>query len=66
MPDSLNLAIANNPVTLNLFQGPSGRTLSSLRRGGIVASSLATRRSGNGVKWTLKQVQGDDNGNGIA
>ena len=58
-------AFATNPVTLNLFQGPSGRALSAKRRGGVLVSSFASQCSGNGAKWTLKQVQGDDNGNGF-
>ena len=60
------LVLNNHLVTLNLFQGPSGGTLSSLRRGVLVASLRAAQSSGRGAKWTLKQVQGDEFGFGIA
>ncbi len=49
-----------NPVTLNLFQGPSGRKSGASRRGTQTLGLLAITRSGGGVKWALKQVQGDD------
>ena len=64
MPDPV--AIATNPVTLNLFQGPF------LPASGVWSGTVANRvgsyaaRSGSVARWTLKQVQGDDNGNGIA
>ena len=48
------------PVTLNLFQGPSGRKYSVIRSGGMAASFRAAQSIGRGAKWTLKQVQGDE------
>ncbi len=51
-----------NPVTLNLFQGPSGRKRGAIGRGAHLTARLATQASGRGAKWTLKQVQGDDIG----
>jgi hypothetical protein len=50
----------SNPVTLNLFQGPSGRKRGATRTGTHPAVWLATARSGCAEKWTLKQVQGDE------
>ena len=49
-----------SPVTLNLFQGPSGSTGGAIRKGNLPTGLLAKLRSGLGVKWTLKQVQGDE------
>jgi len=54
------------PVTLNLFQGPSGRKFGANRRGAQPLGLFATARSGCGEKWVLKQVQDDDFGYGIA
>ena len=47
-------------VTLNLFQGPSGRKLGAGRTGTQPIGLLANARSGRGAKWTLKRVQGDE------
>ena len=46
-------------VTLNLFQGPSGRKPGASRTGTGPTGLLATARSGWEAKWALKQVQGD-------
>ena len=55
------------PVTLNLFQGPSGRKLGAHRIATQPTVWLASARSGCGAKWTLKQVQGDEIfGGGVA
>ena len=51
-----------NPVTLNLFQGPSGRTGGANRTGTLATGLLAAQHFGWGAKWTLKQVQGDETG----
>ena len=59
----MNFAVSptlTNPVTLNLFQGPSGRTLGASRRGTQPIGLLANLRSGWGAKWVLKQVQDDE------
>ena len=61
-----SLTIATKPVTLNLFQGPSGHKRGAIRRETHPTVWLATTRSGRGAKWTLKQVQGDEFGYGIA
>ena len=48
------------PVTLNLFQGPSGSKRGASRTGAQPIGMLATAHSGCAEKWALKQVQGDD------
>ena len=53
----------HNSVTLNLFQGPSGRTNGARGLGGKQASKPASSYSVREEKWALKQVQGDDIGN---
>ena len=53
---------APNLVTLNLFQGPSGRNCGVIRRGIHPTGRLAAARSGQAAKWALKQVQGDEQG----
>ncbi len=50
-----------SPVTLNLFQGPSGRKGGASRRGNPPLGLLAASRFGRGENWTLKKVQGDEN-----
>ena len=65
----MNLAAKLNlsgPVTLNLFQGPSGRTRGASRIGTQLAAQRATARSVWGAKWTLNQVQGDEVGSGAS
>ena len=49
-------------VTLNLFQGPSGSEFGASRMGVKPAGLSATPHSGCWDKWTLKQVQGDEQG----
>ena len=51
-----------NPVTLNLFQGPSGRKLGARRTATQPTAWPANARSDCAEKWTLKQVQGDEYG----
>ena len=46
-------------VTLNLFQGPSGRKPGASRKGTGPTGLLATARSGRWEKWALKHVQGN-------
>jgi hypothetical protein len=53
-----------NPVTLNLFQGPSGRKPGSSGRIANRSAWCANARFGRGEKWILKQVQDDDAGEG--
>ena len=53
------LTAGNHPVTLNSFQGPSGRWLRSLRRGNVLASERAVQHFVCEAEWTLKRVQGD-------
>jgi len=54
-----------NPVTLNLFQGPSCRHAPE-RAGAAMEACGTGGASGHGTaraeKWTLKQVQGDEMG----
>ena len=52
-------------VTLNLFQGPSSRKLGASRMGAKLTGLLAILRSGYWDTWTLKQVQGDEQGGGM-
>ncbi len=54
-----------SPVTLNLFQGPSGRKSGASRRGTQPIGLFATARFGCGEKWALKQVQGDEKRGGV-
>jgi hypothetical protein len=60
------LSTQPNPVTLNLFQVPSCRK----PRGPVGMPSgailLPNNASACAEKWTLKQVQGDDEGEGRA
>jgi hypothetical protein len=59
-------ALQTNPVTLNLFQGPFGRTGRSAvgKPDRAVCSSDAA--SEGGARWMLKQVQHDEIGEGRA
>ncbi len=51
------------PVILNLFQDPSRVPLGGLgSRATVQPGCLATARAGVAARWTLKQVQGDDQG----
>ena len=62
---SFALFIPTNPVTLNSFQGPSGRILGASWMGTKLACVFAILRSGCGDKWTLKRVQGDEERGGL-
>jgi hypothetical protein len=64
---SLTRTLQTNPVTLNLFQGPSGRQDRSERYARNLTKGwrgLSNERTGWAEKWTLKQVQGDELGRG--
>ena len=62
---AMRAAIATNPVTLNVFQGPTGRMRGAGRLGRTLASLLAIQRSGRRGTWTLNRVQGDEFGYGL-
>jgi hypothetical protein len=53
------LAAAPKTVTLNLFQGPSGRMHRAGGMRAVLAGLLAIPYAARAEKWTLKQVQGD-------
>ena len=55
----------SGPVTLNLFQGPSGRKRGAIRKDTRPTGRLAMARSVSAETWTLKQVQGDLVGEGL-
>ncbi len=59
------LRILSKPVTLNSFQGPSGRKPGACRRGTHPAVWLANSCSGGDAKWVLKRVQDDDDFSGV-
>ncbi|MBO9499625.1 MAG: hypothetical protein J7496_14975 [Novosphingobium sp.] len=56
--------IALNSVTLNLFQGPSGRKADRCRIAAKPAGLRVAARFGGSAKWILKQVQDDEAGRG--
>jgi hypothetical protein len=54
---NLNLT---NPVTLNLFQGPSLRKPGARGRKQAEGLGAYLANTALAARWTLKQVQGDD------